>query len=232
MRTNILKSVAIILILAVGFLNCQQQEEPKEEISPCDVNRPYLHRVMPWVYEVIDEWLEKGVLGRIYRCDYRDGMGYIFEPLNGGYSLRACDGTVLYEGEKNPIEDTYPELKIKNKGLLLGRYQAWEQEETSDEFLCNVINPMSVPRIKEFIYRCKIPKCLKRVYVSNYKDGVGFLLGEHIFTNGPNWEFLDCAGNFLCKSKMGEGEDLCPDLGIGTKYEKLILELTISLNID
>ena len=242
----------ILLFWAGSFLSCSLSEpnttvyDDEEEISPCDPPYsvpPYpdhptiTNGILPWVYEVIDDWLEKGTHGTITRCEYRDGIGYLFEPLENkkdfGYSFRSCDGTVLYEGEENPIDDTYPELNIKRKLFLLGQYPSWVQEETpSDEFLCYFINPFTLPRVKEMLYRCPVPLCRKMVIICKYRDGVGFLLGEHIRSSQQHWELLDCNGNLLCESEGAGLQLVCPELNVKFYAEDVVIETVISFNVD
>ena len=79
------------------------------------------------------------------------------------------------------------------------------------------------------IYRCDVPVCTKTVLIFSYKDGVGFLLGEHTNTiAGGTYEFLDCAGNLLSKF---DRENLWDGPTIDYEVQKEILELYISLNI-
>ena len=234
MKQTVLVLVALILI---GGISCSWQEMPQREgetPSPCDPPYsipPYpphpifLWGITSWVYEVIDERLENGTHGTITRCEYRDGIGYLFEPLGNsielGYSFRTCDGTVLYENEENPIEDTYPELNIKRKFLALGIYPSWEQEETFNDFQCYAIYPFTLPRVKAFFYRDPFPLCRTVVAITSYKDGVCFLLGEHLLSTQPYWEFFDCNGNLLCTGRQGR---LCPELNIDFQNLKIIIE--------
>ena len=241
MKGSIFKFATISLVLAVNF-SCGWKEEPQEEILPCDpkqLDKLYEDGlgIPPWVDKVIFEWLENGVYGRISKCDYVDGRGFLFEQFGNSiddivHSFRTCDGTALYDGEKNSIEATYPELNIKNQMLLIRKFPSWwwGQEETSDEFVCNVINPFTLPRMKEFTYRCEWRKCTKIVAICPYKDGVGFFLGEHL-KGQPYCEFLDCSGNLLCKVD-GYSSNLCPDLNIDFRKQKIILELYISLKFN
>jgi len=238
MKTKMFKIAANVLMLA-GCLSCDWQTNPDcgKEVSPCDIFY-YAHGIPPWMDKVIFEWLENGFYGKIGRCDYRDGYGFLFEQFENNlddivYSFRACDGTILFEGEKRSIEDTYPELEIKNQMLLLRTSPSWccGDDNSSDEFLCNVINPFTLPRVQEFTYRCSERKCTKLLYICHYKDGVGFLLREHVRSRIEYEEFLDCSGNLLCTAEIGS--QLCPELEIkrNSINRKLILELYISLNI-
>ena len=152
---KIFKHAAILLLLAGSFSSCWHEESKSEneELPPCDPK--ILEKLYPdglgipyWVDEVIFEWLENGINGRIARCDYVDGRGFLFEQFENSiddlvYSFRACDGTILCDGEKISIENAHPELNIKNQMLLLRKFPSWwwGKEETSDEFVCNVINP-------------------------------------------------------------------------------------------
>ena len=231
------KVSAMLLILAGSFSACWQEETKREyeEKAPCDPHNlllqyPNSGGIPPWVYEIIDERLENGIHGKITQCEYSGGRGYLFEPLGNsikdGYSFRACDGTVLYEGEENS-EVAYSELNIKRKLLLLAISPSWEQEETSDEYLCNVINPFTLQRVKEMLYRCPIERCIKFVAITTYKDGVGFLMVEHFNTRNENWEFLDCQGNLLCQAG-GSSNRLCLELDIDIKNYKIIIQTNIT----
>ena len=237
MVTKILKYTAITLIFAGSFSSCWQ-EEPKieyEVLSPCDTHYivpPYpvhINGVLPWTYEVIDEWLQNGTHGRITRCIYRDGIGFLFESLgnnNFSYSFLTCDGMVLYEKEDIPIEVTYPELSIKRQFLLYGRYP-FEGLECFDN------NPINLPRVKELIYGYdKHTFCIKTVSICTYKYGIGILLGKHELkpSGPPYFEFLDCNGNLLCKSGV-EGV-FCPDLDVDISNRNIILETYISFNFN
>ena len=249
MKAYNFRQAVIMLFLVGSFVSCSLSEPNTtvydEEISPCDplYNVPpyphhpiYVFNILPWVDEVISEWLENGIYGRIWYCNYKYGIGYLFEPLENStdsvYSFRSCDGTVLYEGEGKPIEDTYPELNIEKKWFLLEKYPSWEQVENSDEFICYAINPFTLPRVKEMIYRCKHRICRKTVSFRTYKDGVGFLLAEHENrTAQTNYEFLDCSGNLLGKVEgVGSPYSIRPDLNIDFN-RKIILDLRISLNV-
>ena len=240
MKTDILKLAAILLFLAGCFSSCWQEEPQKEEeVTPCDINYIGYSYPMTWVYEIIDEWLETGVSGIIYRCEYRDGIGYLFEPLENrndfNYCFRNCEGGVLYEGDKNPI-DACPDLKINYNLCLMVKYPSWDidQDGTSDEFVCYTINPFSLSQVKEMLHRCSHYKCTKTVSVCTYRDGVGFLLWEHLNAGiNANADFLDCNGNLLCKiKKSGENScNWCPELNIDYQNEKIILHLFISLNV-
>ncbi len=241
MQSSILKIATVLLMLAGSFSSCQQEEQQNEEtspISPCD--SPYFQNpinpdsILPWVYEIIEEHLENGTHGTITQCEYRDGFGYLFEPLGNsietGYSFLTCDSTVLYEGEEKPIEVTYPELNIKRRLFLLGIYPSWEKEETSDEFPCYAINPFSLPQVREMLYKCPWSRCRKFVSIATYRDGVGFLMVEHLRSDDQHWKFLDCQGNLLCESVVGQGTSrLCPELNI--KIDKIIIETVIPLNV-
>jgi hypothetical protein len=186
---------------------------------------------------VIDEWLENGTHGTITRCEYRDGIGYLFEPLENkkdfGYSFLTCDGVALYKGEENSIEVSYPELNIKRKLFLLGQYPSWKQEEIPpDKFLCYFINPYSLPRVKEMLYRCPVHLCRKAVFICKYRDGIGFLLGEHIRNDKPNWELLDCNGNLLFESGGVSFQSLCSEFGVVYNIDDIVIETVIAFNVD
>ena len=246
MKVSIFKHVAILLLLASNFSSCWQEESKSvvEDKSLCDPNTllrkfPNSGGNPPWVYEVIAEWLENGIHGSITRCDFKDGRGYLFEPIGNskdfGYSFLTCDSTVLYEGEGNPIDTTYPELNIKRKVFLLGIYPSWEQEHegASDEYLCHVINPFTLPRVKEMLYRCSHYSCYKRVSICTYRDGVGFLLWNHLNAGyNADWEFLDCGGNLLCSKSQVNSLSFPPELNIDDQNEKLLLKSFISLTVN
>ena len=259
MKTKMFKIAAIFLLLAGSFSSCGWPESTKNldygkkipPCHPCDLScKPYFG-IPPWVDKEIFEWMENEIYGRIFMCDYKDGRGFLLEQFENSidepvYSFRSCDGTVLYEEEKNSIEDTYPELNIKNKRLLMRKFPlCWEEEETPNEFLCDVINPFTLPQVKEFTYRCEVRNCPKTVSICTYKNGVGYFLKEHILMPSaqPHYEFLDCYGDLLCQTEermkhhgilfnKTEGiNQLCPELYIDLSTEKIILELYISLNV-
>ena len=234
-KTKIFTHAAIVLLLAGNFLSCEWGKDAsngQEETSSCDNDNSCVCSIPPWVDKVIFEWLENGFYGRISVCDYVNGRGFLFEQFENNiddlvYSFRTCDGLVLYEGEKKSIEDTYPELNIKNQTLLMRKFPSWwGQEETSDEFVRNGINPFTLPRVLSFTYRCDVRWCNKVVYICSYKGGIGFYLGEH-WNNRLHRqiEFLDCNGNLLCTS-----EKELSDLEIIS--DKVLLELYITLNVN
>jgi len=234
----------ILLLTAGGFSSCRQEDSKREEKAPCDpwsllCQYPNTGGNPPWMYEVIDEWLENGTHGRITQCEYIDGIGYLLELLDNGIgtgcSFRTCDGTIVYEGEENPIEGNYLNLNIKIKKFLLGIYPSWEQgqEWMSDEFLCHAINPFTLPRVKEMLYGCDHHSCYKRVSICTYRDGVGFLLWEHLNAGiNANWEFLDCCGNLLCSKNQVNSFSFPPEFNIDVKNEKLLFISFISLNFN
>lgn len=233
MNVNILKIATLSLILDVIFSSCLYKEAQikKEEVSPCDpLYGSYKYGTPTWVYELIDEFLENGFYGRIYQCDYIYGYGFIIECFENGYSFRTCEGLTLYEGEEKNIEITYPELNISNKSIIMGKYPLWDNEEIYDDsYLCNISNPFTLHRVKEMIYRCNVHRCRKLVSITKYRDGVGFLLGEHINAR-QNWEFIDCSGNLLCNTNLlTMCNELCIDI---SEKQKIILELNISLNVN
>ena len=116
MKIAVFKTIIFLLFFAGSFSSCWHEETviENEEISPCDPN--FLENlyqdglgIPPWIDEVIFEWLENGICGSINRCDYRDGRGFLFEQFENNtddleYSFCTCDGTVLYDGEKIPME--------------------------------------------------------------------------------------------------------------------------------
>ena len=247
---KVLKITAIGLILTGSISTCWQ-EDIKEEISPCDKSSINARSIPPWVYEFIVECLENDFFGEMFWCDYIDDKGidckgFLLESYekNGSvYSFLTCEGIVLDERvEEKAIErseNAFPELKITKTMFLVGKYHGWEQEEKSDEFLCNTINPFTLPLVKEMIYRCGHFRCDKVVYICPYRDGVGFVMHEHLNTgHGVQSDFLDCNGNLLCNIHTS-GEypfvEKCPELNIEyNKYDKLIriLSLGISLNVN
>ena len=234
-----------MLFLTTSFSSCYQQEEPnkEEEKSPCDRQSlmsqyPWSAGTPPWVFEMMGEWLENRICGSIIECDYKDGWGYKIEPheVNDdfGYSFLNCEGEVLYEGKNNP-EVARPDLNIKGRFLLISIYPSWDsdQDGTSDEFPCYAINPFTLPLVKEMLYSCNFYSCEKIVSLCTYRDGIGFLLGNH--TNaGYNdiWDFLDCNGNLLCNiTKVGDfSYNWCPELNIDFANGKIILRLKVSLS--
>jgi len=232
LKESFFKITVILLLLAGCYSSCFQQEEKK--ISPCDLYGPYPYGIMPWVYETVHESLEKGIPCSIYRCTYRDGRGYLFEPSENsddtGYGFRNCEGIVLYKGEEKSIEITYPELNIKEKRLILKINPILENDEATEEIACKTINPFTLPRVKEMIDRCKSPNCLRTVSICNYKDGMGFLLGEHLSDRDPYYEFLDCTGTILCNAWVRK-DILCPDLHIDFENSKNIITSFIPLTI-
>lgn len=248
MKTNIFKHAVVLLILAVSFTTCDWENHPGNEekviTSSCDDlqslmrHYPSSYGNPPWIFEMIGEWLENGIYGSIILCDYRDGRGYSFEPHevrdDFKYSFRNCEGGIVYEGMKNPI-DACPELNIEYKLLFMSSYPSWDRgnEGTSDEFPCHAINPFTLPRVKEMLYHCSVYRCEKMVSICTYRDGVGFLLEQHINAGkGYNADFLDCSGNLLCNvSKSGESSlSPCPELNIDIRNQKIILILNVSLS--
>ena len=239
-----LKIAVIALMLAGTLSSCWQEEPPTiEEVTPCDPTSllrqyPNCGGNPPWVYEMIDEWLENEVCGSIVQCDYRDGRGYLIEPYevsdNFGYSFLNCEGSVLYKGKGNPI-DVCPELKIKSKLYLMEKYPSWDSDQygTSDEFVCYAVNPFTLPRVKELLYNCNHYRCDKRVSICTYRDGVGFLVGEHLNAgNNANYVFLDCSGNLLCNMNQENSFACVSELDIDWLNGKYILLLSISLNTN
>ena len=240
MKVKVLTHAAIFLLLT-GSFSCDWVYHPGNEIaekSPCNPSFDSYYNMeygtVTWMVELINEWMENGVDGRIYRCDYKDGRGFLFEQFGNDvddivYSFRACDGTILYDKEENQIEDTYPELSIKRKLLLLGKYQCWGQADTSEEFACNDVNPFTFTRVKDMIYNRRNVGNNMMVSICTYKDGIGFYQGEYLQPHArfPYYEFLDCNGSLLCKA---EGNSpLCSELEIDFRNHKIILELHISL---
>ena len=114
---------------------------------------------------------------------------------------------------------------------MLGIYPSWDQGEgkASDEFSCNVINPFTLSRVREMLYRCSVEKCRKFVAITPFKDGVGFLLVEHINNREEYLEFLDCKGYLLCKTEENQ-RFLCSELDIDYNNKRIIIETTITFN--
>jgi len=245
MNKNILKFSIILLIFAASFSSCWE-DEPRKEIEEqpsCDPQSllkqyPWSAGNPLWVFEMIGEWLENGFYGEIIQCDYRDGRGYSFEPQEANddfkYCFRNCEGEILYEGMENPI-DACPELNIKYRSRFMKNFPSWDndQDGASDEFLCHVINPFTLPRVKEMLYNCSVYRCDKQVSICSYRDGAGFLLYEHLNAGiNCNADFLDCRGNLLCNLKKS-GENVpfhCPELNIDFQNAKIILSLNVSLS--
>ena len=242
MKVNIFKIIVVVIMLSGSFSSCSEEETRKvEEKTLCNHQSllqqyPWSAGNPPWVFEMISEWLENGLYGSITRCDYRDGRGYLFTPheLNDDfkYVFRNCLGEVLYEGKEDP-RVSRPELNIIVRFDFVEFYPTWDSDQggVSDEFLCYAINPITLPLVKELIYRCTFYSCEKRVSICTYRDGVGFLLEEHV-NAGYNIgvDFLDCNGNLLCNiSKEGNHPfNWCSELEI--KIEKIILKLNVSLS--
>ena len=234
-------SLVLVVLILTGGISCSWQEEQQREReapSPCDRSvllsqYPNSGGNPPWVYGKIDEWLENDYYGNINKCSYKNGIGYLFEHFENRnellYSFRNCEGEILYQGKKNPI-DAYSELNIKFESLILKKYPSWELEKSSDEFLCNVINPFTLHRVKEMLHRCSHHRCFKSVSICTYRDGVGFLLWEHL-NAGYNayWEFLDCSGNLLCGKSQENLLDFPTEFDIDYQNQKLLLHLFISL---
>ena len=241
-KTNLFKIAVILLILLGGLTYCYH-EDRREEDTPCYPRYGIMPYIPPWVYDFVAEHLENDFFGRMYRCVFKDGLGrdgYGFlieahEETDTVYSFINCEGEVLYEREPHPIKDAYPELEIRDESLFMGKYPTlWEHDKTSDESLCYFVNPFTLPLVKEMIYRCTHHRCAKRVFICTYRDGKGFLMGEHLASgDGAHMDFLDCSGNLLCNiTKSGESSYSWCDLDIDWDNGKIILELTISLNVN
>jgi len=99
-------------------------------------------------------------------------------------------------------------------------FPIWKQEKLNDEFACDLINPFTLPRVKEMVLAsCEgnTTNCSKVVSIFSYKYGTGFCLDWT--ANGSNFlhfEYLDCSGNVLCNYNRFTGERIpCnDDLGI------------------
>ena len=237
MNESFYKITALALMFAGFFSSCYVAPNEEREKLPCDPKElsrqyPWSAGTPPWVFEMIGEWLENDICGRITKCDYRDGIGFLITPHevtnHFGYSFLNCEGEVVYEGTKNP-EDACPELNIKDSFDLIIKYPSWdsEQDGSSDEYLCHAINPFTLPLVKEMLYSCNFYSCQKIVSICTYRDGVGFLLRLH-HNAGVNavFIFLDCNGNLLYNSSQ-VGNQPFPELNID--YTKNILILNVSL---
>ena len=236
--------VVTLLCFEIILSSCWDEEARKEieETQTCDPKS--LLRQYPssygnhlWIFETIGKWLENELYGEIIQCDYRDGRGYSFEhqEINDDfqYCFRNCEGEILYEGLVHPIE-ACPELNIKYKRLFMKNFPLWDssQEGTSDEFLCHVINPYTLPRVKEMLYNCSVYDCEKQVSICPYRDGFGFLLYEHLNAGmNARVDFIDCNGNLVSNiSKTGDHSyNWCPELNIDYQNRKIILFLNVSL---
>ena len=233
---SIRKLVAIMVIFVAIFSSCwEEKERKKEDKSPCD-RWSLLHQYQwsggnpPWVFEMIGECLENELYGSISRYAYKDGFCYLFEHKetseNYRYIFLNCEGEVVYEGTRNPI-DAFPELNIKDEWPLMIYYPSWdsEQDVPSDEFLCYSINPFTLPRVKDMLYGCDYYPCIKKISICPYRDGVGFLLWNHLDGIGTSCDFLDCNGNLLCSvKKSGDWSfNPCTELIIEFENEKIIL---------
>ena len=238
MKINVFK-IIILLFLAGSFTTCRQWEWAPEPKTECDFleipNGMFGDGILPWVYEVIEDRLEKGIHGTVTQCNYSDGYGYLFEPIGNsmdiGYSFLTCDGTVLFEGKEGPIEDIFAKFNIERKLFMLGIYPSSEHEEHSDETPCHAVNPFTLPRVKELLYRCPVSRCRKFVSITTYKDGVGFLMVEHLRSDNVNWEFLDCSGNLLCQKVRGKLNDKWTELDIDDDFDnfKILIESATTL---
>ena len=232
MNTKISKYAAIALLLAVSFYSCYQQEEKKEKL-PCDPDNPFDYL---WVYDFIKEGLDNGFHGRIYKCIYRDGHGFMVESHGKNdtiYSFFSCEGKILHEGYKKPIQEIYPELNIKIHRFFCGIYPLWEGEY-SDEFVCEAANPFTMPNMKKHLYDIlfhsgRSANSAVKQYI--YKDENGFYrigFGLHISHNtwGPNFIFFNCSDEILCyRGRRGPG-NLCDHLFIrDLKEKKIIFEI-------
>ena len=105
--------ISILLMLTVWCqIVCSCQKE-----KACGVNNP--KRDLPWMkgYTVIP-------VGhvRIYQCTYRDGIGFLIEPvdcIDGGYELVNCEGKylcILWGLTGNPC--TEYNIDFKHKKLI------------------------------------------------------------------------------------------------------------------
>ena len=108
MKITVFKTIIFLLFFAGSLSSCSEWEPAPAPKSARDFNSVpnymYGDGILPWVYDVIEERLENGVHGTITQCNYRDGYGYLFEPLGNstdlGYCFLTFDSTVLYEVRK------------------------------------------------------------------------------------------------------------------------------------
>jgi len=199
MKVKILKHTAIVLLLAGCFSSCKNAPPKKH---PCDFEMfSITTENFPWLFEIIYGWIDRGIHGKIYKCGYNDNLhGFLFEqPDDFEYSFKTCEGILVHEGEKNPIETTYPELVIKKDGLYCGIYPS--------DIECDIDNSDIVSIIKRIIdteyYHfsgVRISKCTSSNYGIIYE--IRWDVNYKFFQDPYSYFYINCEGTIYHHSEF------------------------------
>jgi hypothetical protein len=115
MKKNILKIIAILLLLGGCLISCE-----KNNSKVCNVDNPLTD--LPWLKEIISG--NSGMYMNIFQCTYNNALNAFFvEPCVNCHDyvavLYSCNGDILFnlEGTKD-IKAYFEEWNIKDQKLI------------------------------------------------------------------------------------------------------------------
>ena len=132
MKLNGIKFIAILLMLAVSFVSCTDNDSSCKEIKNlpqekvCDVTNPLVD--LPWLKEYIDELIKRDSNVSIFLCSYNNGIGFLLYsacPPNidcdtgPSYILKNCEGETLCITDGSNVINCQEEFEVDFKNKIL-----------------------------------------------------------------------------------------------------------------